>query len=439
MLTKVEKSWAAAILFMNGWFFALPVAESGLPIWLTAVQLVHGVFLHEVLFLGYLVFFLVTRGAYLPSFGYSVRRVAFLIAGLGALGVLSALANFRPVKEFIGAGRYFLLAIYFLASIYWAKKYGPTFVLRNLLLGIVGSGAMTLLFTFTSGRPLLGGLPMLMGQNGPGGYMGIGVVLGAWLMMERKTLLDATIAVAACVIGVFGASISFSKLAMLMAGSGVIGWAFVIFRNLNLRHSRRWSAVMLAALTVIVWMNREAVDRYLEGVNRFIELKFVHLDYNSVGQRSQYFSITNEILWNHPLLGVSYGGFYDAASATKAYQSLRSAKEDPEAGARGETNPHSSFLYYASANGLPGLAVAIFFFFTALRIFGRALSRRGIAGIVLWGCLAFGYLIFGLTLPTLFNTSILYLPIAFALCTYRQTRLRTLSIRGQQTRQDARV
>ena len=66
MLNKIERLWAFIILFINGWTFALPITNESMPIWLTPVQLIHGVFIHELLLMAYLGFMVATRGGYLP-------------------------------------------------------------------------------------------------------------------------------------------------------------------------------------------------------------------------------------------------------------------------------------------------------------------------------------------------------------------------------------
>jgi len=429
MRNNLERLWVFAILFINGWTFALPVTEETMPIWLTPVQLIHGIFIHELLLMAYLGFLVVKLDGYLPIRRHGASEIAFLIFGLALLGVLSNAINFQ-LLQLMGACRLFLLAIYFLLSIHWAKKYGPTFVLRTLLFGIASSGAINIYYAFKISPMELGGLPFLLGQNGPGGPLGISVVLSAWLMLVRKTLFDTTIALATGAIGVFGSSISYSKLSMLMAGFGLIAWVFVLCLTIVGRRSRRLTAMILAILLAIAFANQDLITRYLQGVDTFINYKFVSMDDRSIETRSQYFIITAEILLRHPLLGVGYGGFYDAATATEGYKSNRSTEEDAEAGQRGESNPHSSFLYYASANGLPGLLLTMLLFIMVLRAYWRTLSRNGMSGRVLWVCLAVSYFIFGMTLPTLFNTAILYVPAAVGISLRNHTRSGTSMIRA---------
>jgi len=138
-----------------------------------------------------------------------------------------------------------------------------------------------------------------------------------------------------------------------------------------------------------------------------------------VHARYSFFLITGEILLRHPLVGVGPGGFYAAERETDAQKSPWAGAEDADAGAKGQAHPESSFLYYAAANGLIGLLLAVSIFFFAVTALKGAFADRGGAGKTLWICCCLGYGVFGLTLPTLLNTSILYLPVAVAMCSNR--------------------
>lgn len=417
MFNKIQRYFASAILFLNGWVFTLPVTGESVPIWLTPVQLIHGIFVHELLLIVYLGFDFLKERRFQLIRQKEARVITSLILGFGLLGIISNSVNCQPLREMGEASRFFLFVAYFLYAIFWAHRYGPTFVLRTFLLGIAAAGAINIFYSFNISTRWLGGLPSLLGQNGPGGPLGITVALSAWLMLERRGPLDITIALVSGIIGFFGASISYSKLSMLMAGCGLIAWAFVIFRAVVNRRSRSLSILILGVVFFTALFNHGQIIRYAQGVNTFIYYKFWDiLDGNrSVESRTQYFIITSEIVLNNPLLGVGYAGFYDAVMATESYYSDKCTPEDPEAGKLGQSNPHNSFLYYASANGLPGLLLTIFLFMMALRVFWRILSHHGVSGKILWICLVAAYFIYGNTLPTLFNTSILYIPLAVAI------------------------
>jgi len=424
VVTRIDRWWAAAILFLNGWVYTLPVSGP-LPIWLTPIQVVRGIFVHEALLVVYLaVAFISQEGSIKLPRGRAALAGA-LIAGIGLLAMVSALANVRPAKDVFSAGRYFVLAAYFFAAIRWAKRHGVTFVLRTFLLGELIAAVINLYYTFLFSDVYLGGLPMLLGHSGPGGYLGMSVMLSAWLMLERTGVLDTAIAIVTTVVALAAVSISFSKLSMIMAALGIVVWVFVLFQDFNTRRTRRWYAAIAFVVIGVIAANWDVTLRYLEGVRTYIDYKFRYIDRMSIVTRSQYFVITGEILVAHPLLGVGLGGFYDAAIKTNAYNSERAVKEDPELGRMGQSHPESSFLYYTAGLGFPGLCLEMLLFAACLALLKRALWTRKLAGKATWVALLLAYGVFGLTLPTLFNSSILYLPAAVATCIHRKRTLLT--------------
>lgn len=414
MLKKIDKLWAFSIIFMNGWLFALPVTEEPIPVWLSPIQVVHGIYIYEALIIIYVAYIIITRWDKLPNPFSLAGAYGNMIFILGVLGVLSACVNMR-FFEILGSSRYFILYLYFTLSIYWAKKYNPTFIIRTFILGIALSGASNIYLAFMLRSNELGGLPFLLGQNGPGGSLGIMVILSAWLMLESENYFDVVIALASCLIGVIGSSISYSKTAMLLSGLGLTSWVFVL-RYQIFKHK----LVILTLLVVLfsfLYVKRDLLFEYIEGVETFATYKFqgaFREGDNSAEARFQYLIITMEIMFTNPF-GVSYGGFYDAAIQTDGYNSSNSTPEDSQAGKNRESNPHSSFLYYASANGILGLFLSIILFITGIKIFWEYLSIHRGTGLVLWIVLSLGYFIYGLTLPTLYNTSTFYMPIAFAI------------------------
>jgi O-antigen ligase/polysaccharide polymerase Wzy-like membrane protein len=429
---RLERLWIAAILFTTGWNFALPATTMPLPVVFTPVQVVRGIFLPELLLASYIIAAFVLRWG-LPSLHESAARwIVVLIFALSFLGVFSAAVNDRPLIEVVSAGRYVCLALYFAFSTHWAKRYGSNFVLRVFLLGILASGFVTLYYTFVASITMLGGLPMLLGQNGPGGYLGIAVLLSAWLMAVRRSRMDALVAQAAGVIGVFAASISYSKLAMLMAGIGLIAWLAVLLKQLARKQIRIARFVLILAIAMAIAVRFDLLSRYFSGVGKFVQYKFVYLDRDSVGTRFQYFLITAEIVASYPLAGVGYGGFYDAATATDAYKMPYAGKADPDPEVRGMWHPESSFLYHAYALGVPGLVVVLSLFLLCLNAIRRSLWSRGLVGKELSLFLAAGYLIFGLTLPTLFNTAVLYVPAAVSLYSAAEASRRRSRMAGVQ-------
>ena len=162
----------------------------------------------------------------------------------------------------------------------------------------------------------------MLGQKGPGGSLGLMVIFSAWLMLERKGALSAVVAIVLAGLGVFCAIITYSKLAMLMAGFGLIAWSVVLCWGLAKRHSRKPIIVMLVVLLAFAFVYHVRIGQYVQGVNTFIFYKFhgITTHNRSIESRSQYFFAVAEIMLRNPLLGVGYGGFYDAVMATERYK-----------------------------------------------------------------------------------------------------------------------
>ena len=133
---------------------------------------------------------------------------------------------------------------------------------------------------------------------------------------------------------------------------------------------------------------------------------------NAIKSRTQYLFSTIDIMLEHPLFGVGYAGFYDAVTRTDAYQGRWGCREDSTSGREGSSNPHNTFLYYASANGIPGLFISLFLFWSLMLVFWRYFARHGRKGVVFWAAVAAAYVVYVATVPSLLNTALLYLPAA---------------------------
>jgi len=126
-------------------------------------------------------------------------------------------------------------------------------------------------------------------------------------------------------------------------------------------------------------------------------------------QRMMYLYGTMEILEEYPL-GVGYSGFFDAWTRTKAFQSPEASDELSPT----EANPHSTFLWYATAGGVPGVVLSLGLFFSLIGLLWYGLRMVfGRGGVILFSLLAASYLVMGLTVPYLYSNHILIFPAAF--------------------------
>ncbi|MEO8680143.1 MAG: O-antigen ligase family protein [Vicinamibacterales bacterium] len=425
-MTRPARTLAFLILFLGGYNAVLPVVEESvsIPAIFTPIQVVHGVFLRDAFLLVYLGLSLVTGALGRIRFQREERSFALQVAGLACAGVLSAVVNLTTLFDVGEALHLLVFAAYFCAVVHWASNLGAARLLRYFLVGITVGGAINLYFTFNIQFMTIGILPFLLGQNGPGGYLGLSVVLGSWLMLIRRNRADTLAAITVSLIGLFASTISYSRLAMVMAASGLVGWAAVATLSNAGRRNRYGGALLGLALTISAFLTVTPLGRdYVESVSGFVNNKFAIIDINdenSVGTRYMYFWGVFEIFQKHPIAGVGYSGFYDAVTSTAYYPTSAMAEEDAASGAQGLSNPHNAFLYYVSANGVLGLVLIVAIFVSFLRILGRSLVPYGVAGRVVWACLAVAYFVNAMTLPTLYNTEIMYLPAALAFAEVRR-------------------
>lgn len=247
-------------------------------------------------------------------------------------------------------------------------------------------------------------------------------------MVIRQRRADSVIAIITAAIGLCGAAISYSKLSMLMGLCGLIAWCAVAISQFGSRRSFHIGSLLAGlAIAVFIGLSQTAAgDEILNSLDKFIGRKVfgvVTVD-ASIQARYGYFPAVMEILANHPICGVGYSGFYDAVTATSLYNTTEMGEEDPEAAALGQSNPHNAFLYYTSANGAPGLVLTIMLFVWFLSALRRSLLPYSAVGVSVWVCLSTAYFINGMTLPTLFNTEVMYLPaaVAFSQLGYRSMR-----------------
>jgi O-antigen ligase len=323
----------------------------------------------------------------------------------------------------------FLFSAYFLLVVHWSRSRGSTFFLRVYLAGIAAASTINIYYSVTATdiEKGFGYLPMLLSRNGAGGLSALAVPFGAWLITSRRARSDAPVAIAASLIGIGATAISFSKTAMTIGLCGIIAWLFVLTSSLVTRRSRRigWTSLAVLLVAAIASPQSTQVSDVINNVTRSVQAKFAGLDLSdkySVGARYMYLWGVSEVLLEHPLVGVSYSGFYDAITRTPSYRTGQMADEDPEAGASGQSNPHNSFLFYAATNGFPGLVIVSLLFVVFLHQLFRSLTGYGLSGRAIWACLALAYVLYGFTLPTLFDTEVLYLPAAVAMAQVAEQR-----------------
>ena len=414
-LTGLTRLIAFSVLFLAGWYLCLPETDMiELPFWASKIEFGPNILPHEVVFVGYLMvggLAIVLRNAARRQYITIAASVCLVLLALWC-ATTSLLAPY-PAHDVGRSARLVMQAVLLLALTHWSAA-SPLFVLRSFLLGLAVGSAINLVFTFQ--HPLTAAvLPRLLGQNSPGPPMGIAVCLVGWLILLSRRRADSLMAmIVAATCGV-GALISYSKTGMLAAMLGFAGIALVAMR---VSPSTRGRVVIgvLGMLTIIgIGFLGSETGRPIWGAFTVMVSEKVESarpeESTSVQERWSYVLGVSEIVARNPL-GVGYSGFRDAMMQTDVYASGRAADESTVDAA--DSNPHSLFLYYASAGGVLGaiLCVAVFALLCAAFLYG--IGSYGVLGKAMALFLATAYFVLGTSVPYLFNSSVMLVPAALA-------------------------
>ncbi|HKQ13573.1 MAG TPA: O-antigen ligase family protein [Steroidobacteraceae bacterium] len=417
----LERMLFGAGLFYAAVVFCLPVPYSEevalvYPWWAQRIA-IGNVQLYELLLLAWMVLYgapFLAR-VFLTG-GIPTRQAAVWLAMLAVwCGVMSLMA---PLA-FTDLGRtlrLFLCAALLPAVVRWTRQSG-NFPLTMLIFGFFTGSVINLVFSFRNPLIVLETM-RLSGQNTPGVAMGIAIHLGAWLFLRSRSRLLHVLIVIATLTFTFGCAISYSRIGWFAGGLGLLSWAYVLFvarphdraERRHLRKARRlWVPLLMAGLLALA-SSPLAVEG-LGWMQALLEQKFGSESTSGQGDRDRasYFIGVGEILMRYPA-GVGYSGFLDAMRATDIYHSGQANEEFSY-----EANPHSAFLYYASAGGIPG-AVFIVAVFVMLMNSMRVGLHMGLGrtGQALFALIAPAYLLIGLTVPYLVNSIVLIVPAAIA-------------------------
>lgn len=413
-----------AVVAIAGWDYCLPVSESETS-WARSIQFIPGLFLDDACLLVGLVVALPSAIAQVAiGFRGPARDAALFLCGLAIYCALAGMFAPTPVRDGLESCRLVLGALLLLALAGSGQRTAQR-ALRWMLVGMTAATLVNLHFTFSSERPRIGVLPMLLGQNGPGTAMGIGVCLAAWLAMSSSTAASALFALAASAPAVFGAAISYSKIGMSGAVLGIASLiAAVIGREPGTVRRPLRTASALIVVTMVVLAVTPTGTEALGSLGTFANTKLATVTpdavaaassdgESSVGARLGYVVGTLEIMVAHPI-GVGYSGFSAAIQETRAYQSGQVPLEMGGQDAVSTSNPHATPLYYASAGGWIGLCLCVAALLALMRCIVKGVGSFGAAGrfVALASCLA--YMITFISEPTLLRSKLLIAPAGIA-------------------------
>jgi O-antigen ligase len=299
------------------------------------------------------------------------------------------------------------------------------------MFGIVISSVVNLYFTFSNPVRLLGGLPMILGQNGPGGSAGFLMFLPAFFLGFTNKKIDKLFIFFYVLILSILLLLSYSKLGMIMGVFGMSSFMIIQFRSAkpSIRIKRiSYFSILVITIFVLVFTTN-AGKSFSDGVSVFIEHKIGDDGAGAFDsgdeERLNYYFAVGEVFLSNPVFGVGYNGFFEAIIKTNTHASGLMSEEESSV----NSNPHNAFLYYISANGFIGWIIVCFLFFTFLNIFYIFFKPYGLSGILVFLSLSAASLIHTNTLISFFNTTIMYLPAGIALAAnYNSKNLASLLV-----------
>lgn len=401
------------LLFFQGYNNILPLSDSKLPFWANHYEF-HGFGFDQFTFFAVLIIFLISNPLSTIKVKSSLFFFIILIFLFGVIGFISTIVNLESLSDFGEALRFYYFAIYVYVIVKISKVIESKNLLKSYLIGMLIGGIINIYFTLLLEERIVGSsiLPTLLGQNGPGSQFGFCVLFSCWLMKIHNGFWDKSLSLILLLIGVFGSLISYSKTAMLICTLGLFAWLFYYLVIVPPIKKIFVGFFFVAILSGLYSYNTEKSKIYIDSINNYIEFKFGNLDpseNNSIRTRSGYWLAVNEIFILHPIFGVGYSGFYENVINTNAYKMGQTPEEERNSFA--SANPHNSFLYYVSANGIFGLLlVGTIFISFCIHIF-KYFKKFYFFGYLYFLVFFLSYIIYLNTLSTLFNSPTFYLPI----------------------------
>lgn len=414
-----ERALAACVLFYGAVVLCLPVPvleDVVFPWWATKIG-VGNVLLHELLFLVWIAIYgsrFVLRC--LLNDSIPTRQAALWLIALAVWCGVISLATPLPLQDLGRSLRLVLNAVLLFAVVRWVRQMG-NFPLLMLILGFFAGTIINLVISFL--HPLIvNDVMRLSGQNTPGVAMAIAIHLSAWLFFRTSSRAVQAFAVITALVCALGSGISYSRIGWICSALGLLVWTYMLVaarprersERLRLKKTRRvW--VPLLALGLAALLTLPPAQEGLQWIQTLIAQKLgpdSGTEESNVN-RAYYFVVVGEILSKQPW-GVGYSGFFDAITATDIYRSGQMVTEEDF-----DANPHSAFLYYASAGGIPGgvIIIAVFVMLLNSMRFGLV-SSLGPPGMAFFALAAPAFLLIGLTVPYLVNSIILIAPAAIA-------------------------
>ena len=419
-----EKIVAATVLFISAWNETVPIdAATEIPWIFRPIQVIYGIRIEQFILILILPTIFITNQFKNYLTNRYTNAISMIFWALGFIGLLSSCFNFVNILEFGESIRLILFGFFLIWLEQCAIRFGTEFCLRCVLFGLAIGGAVNIFFSFHISNTV-GIIPLLIGQAGPGPPLGLLVIVSAWAYSITTKNLPKTIYVITCIIGIYGGIASWSKISLLLIITGLIPWAILI-----LSRPRKIKIVLIILILTIglIFKNDSSISEIKDSVDQIIFTKLSSEDHNLNnpdskiwGERFVFHIAVLEIVASHPLLGVGYAGFGTAYKETAASKMQHAYNDEFDQIQSSQSNPHSTWLYYASANGILGLILVFFWmlnisfaFYNACKLApkaGRSIGFAIIAAIFIWS----------ISVPTILQSSLTLSLVGIACATQRR-------------------
>lgn len=416
-LGRISRFILFATLLLGFSRMAMPVPRneevaSMYPWWAQAIRL-GNLQIYEVLFLAWFPYGAVKALLHASFLKYLPGRYPLcMLAGLAIWTALISLGGPQPLTDIFRSARVILNIIIFCSVILWGVQ-KPMEPLISAVLGIAYGTIANLAMTF-SNPMIIAETVRLSGQNTPGVAMGVGIHLTAWWYYRERHKLLILLSLLSTAVFIWGCGISFSRIGWFAGLCGLAAWVIVVAAKI--KKGKKYNLVSLILKTsmilALVCASFLTVPRVREGGSHILALvdqKYSdHVKKGGDNNRMAFALIAAKVVARHPL-GVGYSGYYEV------HQDLESTIENTITIKENDydVNPHSSFLWYLTAGGIIGGYLSIYSFFRFIKLLFRSYIRvAGRVGAWLAGAIAGPFLLIGCTVPYLYNSFIMLVPVA---------------------------
>jgi hypothetical protein len=437
-------------VFITGANLTLPLAistgvpmqfpEVQVPFWAQRIVLFKYILLQEILFFLAMLtcVFVSIRNRYKLRLPRRVNVIAICLLLLGILVIFNAIVYSPFTEHDIGRGARLLFnAACLFLLVQWPYA-GGTLLLRVFFYGLLIGCLINVFYSFVFIEAVDPNyiiyfainifsmhIPKLLGQNncGPGLALLIVLIYESRKNIFNKEIFDTVSHFFVRVVATIVLVMSWSKVAIITAVL-CASWEFKKFVCRS-----RYRLVVFTSFFIIVTFTM--VLYFLSPEGQIFIWNHVDPVFNISGniqERLVYHIGVFEIAINNPF-GVGITGFQQHFLGTDIFQHGELIVPQEFGVPESESNPHSTFLYYFSSNGILGLGLVLLLFYQALKLFYELYLKPTGRVSTFFITVIFFFATFA-SVPYGLNSLILFLPLASL------THLNPNEVSGYSTRSD---